>query len=61
MARKTYVPMAVYWANGLYTRLTKYHETLINDKTADQLSALADLIACLAQFLAKWQNPPHAP
>lgn len=61
MARKTYIPMAVYWANGLYNRLTKYQETLSADKTTDQLVALANLIACLATFLREWRNPPPAP
>jgi hypothetical protein len=58
MGKKTYVPMAVYWANGLYTRLTKYQETLAQDKTSEQLTALAELVACLATFLAKWPKPP---
>lgn len=58
---KTYVPMAVSWAEGLHKRLTKYQATLAADKTSEQLTALAELIACLAQFLQKWHKPPFNP
>jgi hypothetical protein len=55
---KTYVPMAVDFASALHKRLTRYQTTLSQDKTTDQLTALAELIACLATFLAKWHKPP---
>lgn len=61
MARKTYVPMAIYWANGLHKRLTKYQETLIQEKSVDQIAALADLIVCLANFINRWNKPPPGP
>lgn len=58
MARKTYIPMAVDFANALHARLTKYQETLVLGATADQIDALVELIACLATFLSRWRKPP---
>lgn len=61
MAKKTYVPMAVSFADTLHKRLTKYQTQLSASKTGEQLTALAELIQCLAQFLAKWPKPPVNP
>lgn len=61
MAEKTYVPMAVSLAGGLHKRLTRYQVTLEKGKTSEQLTALAELIACLAQFLQRWPKPPPNP
>jgi len=58
MARKTYLPGAVNIANKMHTYLTRYQETLVQDKTTIQIDALIELIACLAQFLANWRKPP---
>lgn len=58
---KTYVPMAVSLAQGLYDRLTRYQATLVLDKSGDQLTALAELLVCLGNFLAKWPKPPKNP
>lgn len=59
---KTYIPMAVNWANGLHKRLTRYQATLTeNSLSPDQTAALVDLIACLATFLTKWHKPPIQP
>lgn len=57
-APKTYVPSANAIANRLHEYLTRYEEKLIDDKTSDQLTALAELIACLATFIQKWPKPP---
>lgn len=58
---KTYVPMAVSLAGGLHKRLTRYQAQLVNEKSSDQVTALAELISCLANFLAKWPKPPVNP
>jgi len=59
---KTYVPMAVNLAGGLHRRLTRYQSTLSEQALNEtQLSALTELIACLAQFLANWHKPPIQP
>jgi len=58
---KTYVPMAVSYADAIHKRLTRYQTQLSVDKTTDQLTALSDLIACLAAFLHKWPKPPVNP
>ena len=58
MASKTYVPMAVSFADALHKRLTRYETQLQNGKTSEQLTALAELISCLAAFLLKWPKPP---
>jgi hypothetical protein len=58
MARKTYLPGAVDIANKLHSYLTRYQETLTLDKTATQIDALIELIACLAAFLQNWRKPP---
>lgn len=55
---KTYVPSANSIANRLHEYLTRYEEKLVADKTSEQLTALAELIACLATFIAKWPKPP---
>jgi hypothetical protein len=59
---KTYVPMAVNLAGGLHKRLTRYQTTLSAQALEPgQLTALVDLIACLATFLSKWHKPPVQP
>jgi len=58
---KTYVPMAVMWGEALHRRLTRYQSQLSAGKTTDQLTALAELIACLATFLQKWTKEPPNP
>lgn len=55
---KTYIPSANTIANRLHEYLTRYEEKLIPDKTSEQLTALAELISCLAQFIQKWPKPP---
>lgn len=57
MAKRTYVPMAVDFANLLHGKLTRYQEKLSVDKTPEQITALVNLITCLAQFLAVWFKP----
>lgn len=58
MATRTYVPQANFIANKLHEYLTRYEEKLVDDKTSEQLTALAELIACLATFIQKWPKPP---
>lgn len=54
----TYVPSANTLATGLHRYLTRWQAKLSVDKTADQLTALAALISCLADFIARWPKPP---
>lgn len=58
---KTYVPMAVFFSQELYKRLARYNVQLQEGKTSEQLTALAELLSCLANFLAKWPKPPLNP
>ena len=58
MPKKTYIPSAVDFAKRLDKYLNRYEETLLIGATADQVSAFADLLACLAVFLSKWVKPP---
>lgn len=60
MAR-TYYPGAVSFASVTHKYLTRYQATLSGGKTSDQLTALASLIACLADFLVKWPKTPISP
>jgi len=60
MAR-TYYPGAVAFAAVTHRYLTRYQATLSKDKTSNQLSALAGLIVCLANFLAEWPKTPISP
>lgn len=58
MSGKTYIPSANSLAVKLHKYLTRYQETLIEGADADKLSALADLLACLVNFINKWPRPP---
>jgi hypothetical protein len=58
MGGKTYIPSAVDISIRLHKYLTRYQETLIEGADADKLSALADLLACLVNFINKWPKPP---
>jgi len=58
---KTYIPMAVDWAQGTYKRLTRYQAVLTVGATPSQLVAFANLLACLATFLQEWHKPPPNP
>jgi hypothetical protein len=58
MASRTYVPSANQFAYVLHVYLTRYQAKLSADKTSEQLTALAELISCLANFLVKWPKPP---
>jgi hypothetical protein len=60
MAR-TFYPGAVLIAQQCHKYLTRYQSSLVPDITSDQASALADLIICLAAFLAKWPKPTVLP
>lgn len=58
MATKTYVPGANTLASVTHRYLTRWQAKLEVGKTSEQLTALAELIACLANFIAKWPKPP---
>lgn len=58
---KTYLPGAVDIASGAHKYLTRYQTKLANGRTTDQIAALTELIACLANFLTKWIKPPPNP
>jgi hypothetical protein len=57
MPQKTYVPGANDKARQLDKYLSRYEEVLSQGKTADQLTALANLISCLATFIQQWPKP----
>lgn len=57
MPQKTYVPGANDTARKLDKYLNRYEEVLSQGKTTEQLTALANLIACLAEFIQKWPKP----
>lgn len=61
MAKKTYVPQANTESDALYKYLTRYNVQLTAGKTSDQLTALAALVSCLADFIKKWPKPPINP
>jgi len=58
MGPKTYIPGAVDLGNAMHKYLTSYQETLVIDKTPEQITALVNLIACIASFLQVWRKPP---
>jgi len=58
MPQKTYVPGANDTARRLDKYLNRYEDILSQGKTSDQLTALANLIACLATFIQQWPKPP---
>lgn len=55
---KTYIPSAVDVANTAHKYLTRYQAKLTMGATPDQVTALLELISCLATFLTKWIKPP---
>lgn len=58
---KTYIPSAVVVAERGHRYLTRYQAKLVVGASTDQIAALSELIACLANFLSKWFKPPIAP
>lgn len=58
---KTYIPGAVNIATSAHKYLSRYQTTLTSGATPTQITAMTELIACLAQFLANWHKPPPAP
>lgn len=62
MATKTYVPKANDESADLHRYLTRYQAKLLaGSPSAEQISALTDLILCLVQFIQKWPKPPVNP
>lgn len=58
---KTYVPSAVDLASKAHKYLTRYQATLTAGATTEQVTALVELISCLATFLNNWHKaaPPN--
>lgn len=54
---KTYIPSAVDFASALNKYLTRWQANLTIGATTDQIAALVDLLACLANFLQRWRKP----
>jgi hypothetical protein len=54
---KTYIPSAVDVAQAAHKYLTRYQPKLSIGATTEQLAALSELVACLANFLVKWVKP----
>jgi hypothetical protein len=61
LATKTYVPGAVDVAHASMKYLSRYQGTLTAGATSQQITALANLIACLATFLQEWHKPAKNP
>lgn len=55
---KTYIPTANNKAADLNRYFAKWAAQMSVGASADQLTALANLIACIATFLQKWPKPP---
>lgn len=53
---KTYVDGAVVITAKAQKYLTRWQPKLVQGKTTEQITALADLIACIATFLSKWHK-----
>jgi len=54
---KTYIPGAVDVANATHRYLTRWQAALSLGATSGQITALANLVACLATFLQEWRKP----
>jgi hypothetical protein len=54
---KTYIPSAVDVAYNASRYLNRWQAKLSIGATPEQLAALVDLLACLANFLQKWHKP----
>lgn len=55
---KTYIPSAVTIADQAHKYLTRYQAKLTAGASPEQVTALLELISCLAAFLTKWIKPP---
>lgn len=58
---KTYVWGAVNAAQIAHRYLTRYQATLQTGATVGQVTALVNLISCLAAFLAEWHKASTNP
>lgn len=58
MPIRTYKPQATVLATITHRYLTRWQAKIEQDATGEQLTALAELIACLATFITKWPKPP---
>lgn len=61
MAAKTYIPGGVDIATKAHKYLTRWQHVMLIGATSGQVTALAGLITCLAQFLVDWHKPPVNP
>jgi hypothetical protein len=61
MAPKTYIPGAVDAATFAHKYLSRWQSVMLVGATSGQVTALANLITCLAQFLVDWKKPPVNP
>lgn len=53
---KTYVDGSVTVARAAQKYLTRWQSKLVVGATAEQITALTDLISCIANFLSKWHK-----
>jgi hypothetical protein len=58
---KTYIPGAVDIATTTHKYLSRWQSKLTAGATTDQITALVELIACLASFLSRWHKPTVNP
>lgn len=54
---KTYIPAAVDKAEDMSKYFGRWAAKMSVGATAGQLTALANLIACVAAFLVEWHKP----
>ena len=55
---KTYIPSAVDKTHDLNKYFARWSAQMSIGATAPQLVALANLVSCIAAFLAEWHKPP---
>jgi len=53
---KTYIDGSVTVVRAAQKYLTRWQSKMVQGATTDQITALTDLIACIAQFLSKWHK-----
>jgi len=61
MPQKTYIPQAVNEAQAMSRYFGRWAAKMQVGATDAQKTALANLIACIAQFLVEWHKPPINP
>lgn len=58
---KTYIPQAVDDVTALSRYFGRWSQKMLIGASAAQTTALLELIACVAKFLAEWHKPTPNP